>query len=54
MSQAEEDALLLDTHKCKNEFGTYFVADDDQDMMEASSFWRWHGLQYGTWGKWIF
>ena len=37
MSEAEEAALILDIHKhtSKNEFGTYFVADDDQDMMEA-------------------
>ena len=37
MSDAEHHALLLDISKytSKNEFGTYFVADDDQDMMEA-------------------
>ena len=35
MSQAEEDALLMDTHKHKNEFGTYFVNYIDQDMMKA-------------------
>ena len=35
MSQTDEDALLLNTHKYKNEFGTYFVADNDQEVKEA-------------------